>query len=342
MTCNVLTGADDCVAQMAKDALSSLAETFATSAGWAIKNSTTIWLNTATPDVTGSESPAVWLADRMAGFIFAVAFLSVLWAAYRLATAGTFEHVSDLAWSLARLVVVAGAVGGATALALSVGDSVSAWVLAQSDVDLSKVGQITVGAALNSPLVVVVLASFVVVAQLVQAMLMLAKNAMVILLVGFLPLTAAATNTPVGQQGFYKALTWLGAFLLYKPVASVIYAVSFKMMSRDSSLAGQLSGVTLMVLAILALPALMRFLVPITAAASGGNAGAVAGAVVGAAVATGATIAAGVATGGAGFAGAGASAALPSGASIGGLSTAATGATDTTTENNSPDSEASV
>jgi hypothetical protein len=37
-----------------------------------------------------------------------------------------------------------------------------------------------------------------------------------------------------------------------------------------------------MLLSIVALPALMRFLVPVTAAATGGNAGAVAGAVVGA------------------------------------------------------------
>ena len=314
MACNVLAGADQCVSELLADGLAQLADSFADSATWSVKNLTTVWLNTPSPDVTGANSPATWLADRMGWFVLAAAFVSVLWAAYRMASSGTFEHLTDLGWALGRLVIVAGT-----------------WVLDASNVKLD-VGLLG-GTAISSPGTVIVLALVVIVAQIVQTVLMLVKNAMVVLLVGFLPLTAGATNTPLGKAGFHKALTWLGAFLLYKPVAAIIYAVSFRMAGDDQSISGLLSGVALMVLAIFALPALMRFLVPVTAAATGGNAGALAGAAVGATAATGAVMAVGVATGGGGFAAAAPAAlqAAPSGAQLG-AAPAATGATSTRDE----------
>lgn len=333
----VFEGASACVAQVAANAVTQMAQTFADSAGWAVKNLTTVWLNVASPDVTSTGSTATWLSDQMSWFVLAAAFLSVLWAALRMATSGTFDHLTDLGGSLGRLIVVSGVVAGATALALDVGDAVAAWVLHAVNFKPSALLVLPAVASSGNTIVVIVLALVVVLAQIIQVVLMLVKNAMVVLLVGFLPLTAGATNTPLGQAGFQKALTWLAAFLLYKPVAAVIYAVSFKMASRGQSITAQLSGVALMVLAIVALPALMRFLVPVTAAATGGNAGALAGAAVGAALATGAVVAGGVMTGGAGFAAAPAAMqAAPSGASLGAAPGAAAGAAAT------PESEAAA
>lgn len=333
-----LTNLGGCASSLASDALSGMAKSFADSAGWAVKNMTTVWLGTPSPEL-GAGSTAAWLSDRMVYFVLVAALVSVLWAAYQLATSGAFEHGAELGKSLARLIIVTGVTATATTIALEVGDAVAAWVLDQADVKLNVAGLI---ALVNvTPGVAMILALVVILAQVIQAVLMLVKNAMIVLLVGFLPLTAGATNTPLGRAGFHKALTWLGGFLLYKPVAAIIYAVSFKLSDRDNSIAGQLSGISLMLLAIFALPALMRFLVPVTAAATGGNAGALSGAAVGAAVATGAVVAAGAATGGAGFAAAPAAmSAAPSGAAAGGTP-AAVGA-DTTSSNSSNDSEATV
>jgi len=297
MACNPLDPGS-CVGELVQDSLQAMAQGFADSASWAVKNLTSVWLGTPSPDV-GDGSVAAWLGDRVAVFVLAAAFLSILWCAYRLATSGTFDHLAELGYALARLVLVAGCAAAATTAALAIGDAVAKWVMAGTELRLSAV---VVGGVARSPALVILLSVVVILAQVVQVVLMLVKNAMVVLLVGFLPLTAAATNTPVGRGGFHKALTWLVAFLLYKPVAAIIYAVSFKLSSRDQGISAQLSGLALMVLAIVALPALMRFLVPVTAAATGGNSGAIAGAVVGATVATGATLAVGSATGGAGFA----------------------------------------
>ena len=101
-------------------------------------------------------------------------------------------------------------------------------------------------------------------------MLMLVRGGMLVLLVGTLPLIAAFSNTEMGLQWFRKASAWLLAFALYKPAAAIIYAVAFDLAGQQGALS-LLDGVMMLLLAILALPALMRFLVPATSALAGGG-----------------------------------------------------------------------
>lgn len=326
---------DQCVSDLATSALGQMAKSFADSASYALTKCTEVWLRVPSPDVTSGSSPSAWLSSQLNAFVLAVMFVSVLYSAYRMATSGTFDHVGELGKSLARLFVVSGVVGVATTTGLSMGDAVANWVLTGTRAHL---GTLVVITPAMSPALSVILSATVIVGAVVQAVLMLIKNAMVVILVGFMPLTSAATNTPVGQGSFLKALTWLAAMVAYKPVAAIIYALAFKLSDRRQDMAAQLSGIAFMVLAIVALPALMRFLAPVAAAATGGSAGAISGAIVGGTVATGAVIGAGLITGGGGFAAAAPAAmsAAPSGAQTG----AAPAATGTTTTE--PDQEAAA
>ena len=118
---------------------------------------------------------------------------------------------------------------------------------------------------------------------------MVVRSGMLVILAGILPTTAAFTNTEMGRQWFQKAVGWTIAFILYKPAAAIVYSVAFLLMGHNSGkdgLIGSITGFTLMIVALFALPALMRFVTPMVGAvASGGGAGA--GAAVGA-MATGA------------------------------------------------------
>ena len=67
-----------------------------------------------------------------------------------------------------------------------------------------------------------------------------------------------------------QGLAWLLAFALYKPAAAIVYAVAFDLAGQPGALA-LLDGVMMLVLAILALPALLRFVVPATSALAGGG-----------------------------------------------------------------------
>ena len=113
--------------------------------------------------------------------------------------------------------------------------------------------------------------------SLIQIVLLLIRSAMLVLLAGTFPLAAAATNTEVGMAWFKKFCGWALAFVAYKPAAALIYAAAIRM-SHDGmtsqtgdGLVQVLTGLMMLALAIVALPALLRFTVPITAAAAGGN-----------------------------------------------------------------------
>ena len=120
-----------------------------------------------------------------------------------------------------------------------------------------------------------------IVASLLQVMMMIVRNGMLVLLLGVLPLAAAATNTEMGRTWFKRCVTWLVAFLAYKPVAALIYAAALRLAStpitpgelEDTSKAivSSITGFVMMVLALFALPALMRLLTPLVAATAGSN-----------------------------------------------------------------------
>jgi hypothetical protein len=130
-------------------------------------------------------------------------------------------------------------------------------------------------------------------ASLVQIVLMIVRGGMLVILAGILPTTAAFTNTEMGRQWFQKAIGWTIAFILYKPAAAVVYAVAFKLMDSSGGgnvLLGSITGFALMIVALLALPALMRFVTPMVgavASGSGGGAGAAVGAMATGAVSMG-------------------------------------------------------
>ncbi|MGI8417494.1 MAG: hypothetical protein ACR2P2_15070 [Nakamurella sp.] len=279
----------------------------------------TAWLETPSPDVTSPGSAAMWLTGKLSYFVLVAALASVLFAAWKMATSGSFTGMTELGGSLLRLIIVSGSVAFLTAGALQLGDQVAEWLIGTTPLTISYVALF--GSATIPPVLILLLGLVVILAQLVQLVLMLIKNAMVIALVAFIPLTAAASNSPTGKQGYQKALTWLIAFVAYKPVAAAIYVLAFKLSDNSQGLTGQLSGIAMMFVSIFALPAMMRLVAPVTASATGGNAGALAGATVGAAVATGAIIATGGAAAGAG----GFAAAGSGGAAAGGGAAASSG-----------------
>ena len=141
-------------------------------------------------------------------------------------------------------------------------------------------GVMTNYAALGMPLSTALWISLTVfAASVIQVILLLIRSAMLVLLAGTFPLAAAATNTEIGKNWFRKYCGWAVAFIAYKPAAALIYAAAFRMSQQPMGAQGEnilvqvLTGVMMLLLAIVALPALLRFAVPITAAVAGGHAG---------------------------------------------------------------------
>jgi hypothetical protein len=169
-------------------------------ADWAIKNLLTAWLRAPDPDVTGANSPTVWLQQRLLWLVPIVMLAAVLVGAFRLALTRRAEPGRDLAAALVRTVMVSVATGLVLTSLLGIGDAFTVWVLKQSDVDFGGTA-VLVGARGGYPSMLVILLGLVVIlTQLLQFGLMMVRNAMIVLLAGVLPITAACSNTVMGKQ----------------------------------------------------------------------------------------------------------------------------------------------
>jgi len=248
------------------------------------------------PQSNSGGSPAVaYVQNSMWWYMAAAAVASVIVGAIKMAWEQRAQAGLDLVRSLMTLIVVSGAGLTIIGLLVAAADGFAVWLINGSlDCDVTNTGGTCFGGNMAAmlalttnpvtgglgPILIIVLGLVAVLVSIVQIILMLARGGMLVVLAGVLPTTAAATNTEMGRSWFKKSLSWLVAFILYKPAAAIIYAVAFKLAGtsifRDdgTGLISVLTGLTLMALALVALPALMRFVTPLVGPLAGGGASA--------------------------------------------------------------------
>ena len=129
-----------------------------------------------------------------------------------------------------------------------------------------------------------------IVLSLIQAILMLFRQAALLILAGVLPLAAAGSIAPMTRTWVRKVTAWMLALICYKPAAAAVYATAFTMVGSGRSPRTALMGFVMMLLSVLMLPALMKFFTWTTGTigSSGGGGGQLLGAATMGAIALGA------------------------------------------------------
>lgn len=299
----------------------------------------TFWLSVPSPTVATGDGGSWALSGVLAqmqswlGPVTGVVALSSFAVAIgRIAFTGQAGQARLL---LRQVVAVASgtlAVAATTQLLIRAGDAFSPWIISQaSDGRAPSDGLKTLieaGFQSGSPtgdsglwFLMFILCAL---GAIVQCVFMLVRGAAMVVLMVLVAPTAAGAASDEGWARFKRLGLLLLGFTLYKPVAAVIYAVGIMEMTQQNGGAGNdvqnaLYGLTIMVMAALALPAFIKFLMPLAAM---GSSSVFSGATAAGLLAGGAAVVAtGVATGGLGAAAGGGAAA----ASMG--SAGATGAT---------------
>ncbi len=325
-----------------------------------LKTLGTFWLNIPSPKVsnlsdsqlTGAAAPTNLQASGAAGVLQGnLGYLTILAAVVglivcgaRLGITGRSEHGSEAVKMLVRLIAVTAAGAGIVDILIKAGDVFSPWIISSATgapFEQTAPSLLTnEGLLAMTPLLTIIVAIFALFGAGAMVIFMILRGALLIILIAVWPLSASLTGTEQGVQWYKKINAYLIAFVLLRPVASIIYAAGFLLIhdAHDfqttdpgvSALMASLTGMAILAVAGLSLPALLRFVAPATAAGSGAMTGA---AVMGAAVAVGAAAVtmgagAGAAAGGAGAGAGGASGGGASGAasaSSGGAGAAAGG-----------------
>ena len=272
----------------------------------------------ASPSVSWLQSSLHWLTSILA-------LVSVLAAGGMMIWHQRGSPVRDLARSLATLVVVSAAGVTAINLATTAADQFSSWLLSRSDGMETLAGNMTLFLAAAGGLgafLIIILGLCSIVGGLIQVGLLIVRTIFLQLMAGVFPLSASATNTDWGRQWFQKSVSWIVAFVAYKPTVAIIFSFGLRMLKTSGvdvktlnekikdicnvdnptsddyakciekhpkefshlksdlmeNLTGFLQGLIFLLLSVLALSAIMKFIVPAVGALSSGSGGALMGA----------------------------------------------------------------
>jgi len=254
--------------------LSGLADAISAGVRWTVANTATWWIRIPSPDLT--SEPAItqiqaWLLPVTA----AVAVGAMIAAGVRMVIARRANPLLDVSGGLLALAAVTALGTVVPALLLRAGDAWSAWVLQVSTGGqfAQRLASVLVLGGGAASAVVVIFGVIAIVLSLVQAVLMLFRQAALVILAGVLPLAAAGSIAPLTRPWIRKITSWMLALICYKPAAAAVYAAAFTMIGSGGSPRTVLMGFVMLLLSVLTLPALMKFFTWTTGAVAGSGGG---------------------------------------------------------------------
>jgi hypothetical protein len=285
---------DWAVGGVASAGFDAVAGAFAKGVGKIVATLSTFWTNVPTATLSqDARSPVGMLNAMLEWIMLAVGILSIFLVSIHLAITRKGDALADAGMGLVRFVLVCSAQVPAVALLAGAGDAFSSWIVNAAagghfGERITQVFGVSLASGLGSALVFIgaLLAIF---ASIAQVIAMVARNGVLILTAAAMPVAAAAAIYK-GNDGLWRRLAmWQLAFVLYKPTAAFVYAAAFVTVGDGKNATDVLSGLALMIMSVLALPALLRLMMPVAARIGGGGAGA-------AAAAGGVAVASGVAS----------------------------------------------
>jgi hypothetical protein len=244
------------------------------------------WTTTPSPQLTGAGGePGAALSairDYSGGLQVLLLTTGIMFAAARLALAkrgGVAGEAQESFLMLARAVFSSMAFAAVITAGTRAGDAFAVWVLfdaSRGDFDgvverLTAFDTETWSSLGTGMLLLIGLLGAI--SALIQLVMLVVRQALLILVVAIIPLAAAASGTGPGSQAYKKLLSWSLAFVLFKPVGALVYAIAFTVIGHEEQHDPQLVllGLILLVMSVIVLPALIRLVAPAVATLGGGG-----------------------------------------------------------------------
>lgn len=225
----------------------------------------TSWIGNAPEGVFGGET-GEWFSFVSTPVVALLVLIGLVTAGARTAFSVRGEPAKDAMGKLVRVVLITtSSVIGFSIMAAGM-KALAKWIL---DSAMIRPGDSLIGEVAmfsQNGLLAVIFGILGVIVVGVQWVFMIARAIGLTALLPFWPVAAAAGLIEKYESGFEKVTAWLVAFLIYPPVAAGIYGLAFKLRIGRDGVEAAFIGLGLSFIAVIALPALMRLLVPATAA----------------------------------------------------------------------------
>jgi len=218
--------------------------------------------------------------------------VSIILSGVRLAEARRGAVLAEAAESFrmfARVIFSSWMLGAVIVAGTQASDRFSAWVIQDATNGQAKnIAELMVKTSklqAFSPGLVLIIAIVGLLGALAQIVLAIVRQGLLVVAAGVLPLAAAASGTNMGKGSYQKLLSWIIAFMLWKPVAAIVYMIAFVAAgnTNDSTAAGgvpdadqaqrMLVAIVLLGSVAFVLPTLMRLVAPAVGMVGQGGSG---------------------------------------------------------------------
>ncbi len=256
----------------------------------AIEWLSTVWINTPTPTLVDSSGAATgttaWMQSELVPITAALAVGSVIVGGAKLAVTDRAggEAREFTRWLFVYALASAGGVAFA-AMVITTCDGLANYVIGQATTGANfgdhlaqGLGLATqaVGSATLQPqggfllglagtgasaMLAIIIGAIALVASFVEFVFMAFRGGVLVMLCGLMPLAAAFSNVPTGERWLRRIAGWIVALAMYKLAAAFCYAVAFQL-SAGTNVIAVMDGLALLVVSVLALPALLRLTLP--------------------------------------------------------------------------------
>lgn len=226
-----------------------------------VVSATTWWVRT---DSINPLDPAVTSAQSaIRGLAVLILVASVLVQAIRLMLSRKGEPLIMVATGLIRYGIVSALGLVLLQSALRAGDALAVDVLDNAATDFAQLMRDVLTTA-QSGFAVLMLSAATAIFALIQWILMALRHAGLLVLAAMLPVAASGSLNRATRGWLDRMLVWLIALVAYKPAAAFIYSIGFYYVSSlsttpDGDLATMITGLMVLMLAVIAMPVLLKF-----------------------------------------------------------------------------------
>ena len=290
--CNIKEGLRTVLSEVRGSIIESWRNAIADAIGDTLTTVGTFWVKVPTPDVTVSGATDTntiykWMNLQLTQVTAITALGCLIGAGIQIALARDgATQFQNLVMGIVKMIGVSFLFIPFAGLAHIFSDALSKWIIerATGDANTNFGKNIIDISALSLSSGILIFGGLVaVIVGLLQIGLMYARTVMLILICAIVPVVGSTMTTKTGLNWWKKLFGWWVAFVLYKPFASIIYAIAIKLLNNKSIFGAStiddtgrfVMGIMLILFATLALPALISFLSPVIEGAaplSGGGA----------------------------------------------------------------------
>ncbi|MGW1144153.1 hypothetical protein ACWD6I_03620 [Streptomyces sp. NPDC002454] len=249
-------------------AVQEFAEAIGVATSETLKALNGVWLKV---DVENPNGPINDVHEATGWLVGYLAVACLLIASAKMALDRRGQPMKQAFLGMWRVLLVGGLAVPVVQALTKASDAYAQDIYEKSDLD-DKANEILGVMGLQAPGLVLVFGLLVILSSVVQICLMYLRIGVMIVLVGTLPLAAVSSMTGWGEGWWKKHLGWLAAWLLYKPAAALIIYSATAMTdnpANDGALDTTIAGMGMLILAVFALPALLKLIVPATVALGG-------------------------------------------------------------------------